>query len=481
MQQANRASMQRFMQESPRAWGQLCRVAHWGSGAYTLAGFQREWIDLIQGDRAMLIAPRGYLKSSIVNDDILGDVLFSPSGVQHQAMIVCDNAQKCRDTATELMTILASDEIQELFAGVEVEKVGNDLYLQRLGARFDLEHGRLDTDVRLPQGGATIGCYTVDTSRIGMHIDRGTLHLDDAFVSATALSAVQQESRKRVIFNGWYPMLGPHTRILVSGTRHTLIDEYGVMEAAGWPTNTGSRSAIQPDGTALWPDVWPLDRLAKRRREMGETAFRLQYQNDPKALEGAVFNPVLVRAAQAGLPPDLTQLRICGVDMAYGGKDYTAVAEAARHGNYIYLIQGWQKRYDSIAERYRDLMMFCYGKIVLTEANGPQRESYEALRQQGLSVVSYPIYGKSKVDRAREVIEPLLEQGRLKIADPVLANELIMFTGDETKHDDLVDAIVMACWYADKFLPRHESAVLRNVAVAGHSGVTSPVRKVIHA
>ena len=71
-----RIALQRLFWESPRDWGQFCRVESRGAGAYRLADFQASWIDLVDGNStAMIIAPRGFLKSTIINDYILRDVL----------------------------------------------------------------------------------------------------------------------------------------------------------------------------------------------------------------------------------------------------------------------------------------------------------------------------------------------------------------------------------------------------------------------
>ena len=321
-----------YLRADPVMWGQHCRIASKGEAAYRLAWFHKDWIRLLNENvQALLLAPRGFLKSTIVNDFILRDILYSPDAPQHQALLVCDNETRCREAATEYEMILRSPMMQDLFAGIEYRRVGDDIYLDRVGAR--LRGRRVERNVRPSLPGATIGCYTVETSRVGMHIDYGTVHFDDAYVSARASSLVQQETRQHLINVGWYPMLGPHTKQVISGTRHTLVDEYGEMEKRGMPTNSSSRSAELPNGTLLWPEVWPREALDARRREIGEVAYRLQYLNDPTALEGAVFRPELLEAAMVNsLPYDLPPIRIMGVDMAYGGEDYTAVVEVTRHG-----------------------------------------------------------------------------------------------------------------------------------------------------
>lgn len=44
--------------------------------------------------------------------------------------------------------------------------------------------------------------------------------------------------------------------------------------------------AIQADGTPLWPDKWPMERLAKKKRQIGTINFNQEFMNDPKDSEG---------------------------------------------------------------------------------------------------------------------------------------------------------------------------------------------------
>ena len=48
--------------------------------------------------------------------------------------------------------------------------------------------------------------------------------------------------------------------------------------------------AIQPDGTALWPDQRPIEWLARERNNMVEANFNAQYQNDPSGLTGVLLD-----------------------------------------------------------------------------------------------------------------------------------------------------------------------------------------------
>ena len=44
--------------------------------------------------------------------------------------------------------------------------------------------------------------------------------------------------------------------------------------------------AVKEDGTPLWPDKWPLERLEKKRRQIGSVNFNQEFMNDPRDDEG---------------------------------------------------------------------------------------------------------------------------------------------------------------------------------------------------
>jgi hypothetical protein len=120
------------------------------------------------------------------------------------------------------------------------------------------------------------------------------------------------------------PMLTPDAWVLVVGTRWHEDDFYASLISRGVPFY--SRPAIGPDGGALWPEYWPLDRLLAKREAMGSALFDLQYQLDPAGMGGNIFKRDWFRDVDT-LPPGS---RRAGMDLASSEKkrsDYTAVVE----------------------------------------------------------------------------------------------------------------------------------------------------------
>jgi len=52
--------------------------------------------------------------------------------------------------------------------------------------------------------------------------------------------------------------------------------------------------AINDDGTPLWPAKWPIERLLKKKRQIGTLRFNREFQNDPKDEEG-IFREEWIR------------------------------------------------------------------------------------------------------------------------------------------------------------------------------------------
>lgn len=127
------------------------------------------------------------------------------------------------------------------------------------------------------------------------------------------------------------------SRILLVGTRYHEDDIYGRLmrteDEAGdaeieyaeiarfeqeRPWAFQVRSAIE-DGGPLWPDVWPLWRLQRRRVRLGTPIFNLTYQNDPTGMGGNILKRAWFRyPADEGLhydPGRLVRIR-AGVDLA---------------------------------------------------------------------------------------------------------------------------------------------------------------------
>src|ERR1035437_4376238 len=79
----------------------------------------------------------------------------------------------------------------------------------------------------------------------------------------------------------------PRLRHEALGTRWHEDDLYRALADRGIPFL--SEKAMSPEGTALWPEHWPVEKLLAKREAMGSALFNLQYQNDPSGMGGNVI------------------------------------------------------------------------------------------------------------------------------------------------------------------------------------------------
>src|SRR5664280_150724 len=187
---------------------------------------------------------------------------------------------------------------------------------------------------------ATVTAGSLYGLRPGPRFD--LLLADDLIGPDESTTASQRQKASDRYWSVIEPMLTPTAQIIVLGTRWHEDDLYAELMRTGWPAHM--RQALGEDGTALWPDYWPTERLAAKRLEMGSAKFDLQYQNDPSGMGGNIFkrdwfHPVDRVPAGA---------RRVGVDLAITANersDYTAAVEVLEDAEHnLYVVGAWRER-----------------------------------------------------------------------------------------------------------------------------------------
>ncbi|MGD0019948.1 MAG: hypothetical protein ABSD62_11895 [Candidatus Limnocylindrales bacterium] len=139
------------------------------------------------------------------------------------------------------------------------------------------------------------------------------------------------------------PMLTPDATVLFLGTRWHEDDLYRALADRDVPFF--KEQAIRDDGSALWPECWPAEKLRAKREAMGSALFNLQYQNDPSGMGGNVFRREWFQYVDR-LPERGT--RRVGVDLnaaASERSDYTAAVEWWEDTDHnLYLAGAWRER-----------------------------------------------------------------------------------------------------------------------------------------
>jgi predicted phage terminase large subunit-like protein len=84
--------------------------------------------------------------------------------------------------------------------------------------------------------------------------------------------------------------LEPGASVIVNMTRWSMIDIAGLLiddKESQWEYIV--LPAISESGSALWPERWPLEELAKRKREVTEYDWSALYMGQPRPRGGALF------------------------------------------------------------------------------------------------------------------------------------------------------------------------------------------------
>ncbi len=297
----------------------------------------------------------------------------------------------------------------------------------------------------------------------------------------------------------------PDSRVLLVGTRYHDDDLYGRLlrtdDELGdsddddvdlgafeqeRPWSFQIRRAIESVDkvdTPLWPEVWPLWRLRRRRTRLGTPIFTLTYQNDPTGMGGNVFRRAWFRYARPDLSR-ITRIRI-GVDLASSEKksnDRTAYAIVADDldGKLWILATGaawladghrrwmWGERqlragdfpeapsgpWVELGEIPKALIALGLGGRPISAVNVEAVQFQSTFARELLTYSGLPIVEKrgtvgsgtravDKVERARG-LATRMEDGTVwfhdDLRDGEATNEMTFFPNGE--HDDLTDAVV---------------------------------------
>jgi hypothetical protein len=193
---------------------------------------------------------------------------------------------------------------------------------------------------------ATCRAMSLRSVRAGARLD--DLLADDMVGPQENDTQAGREKASRTYWSVVDRMVVPGGSRWFLGTRWHEDDIYGELIRKGWPKLV--RKAIQDDGTALWPELYPLEGeggLRKMASDMGSAIFDLQMQNDPSGLDGNIFQRDTMRWVDA-VPAGERRI---GVDLASSTKeraDYTAVVEIVEDSEHnIYIVGAWREHLEA--------------------------------------------------------------------------------------------------------------------------------------
>ena len=221
--------------------------------------------------------------------------------------------------------------------------------------------------------------------------------------------------------------------------------------------------AIKDDGTALWPQNWPLDRLAKRKAAMGSVVFNREMMNDPRDEEG-LFREEWFRYY---LPTEIAgkQLAVFSfIDASVGAgesADYKALVTVGQDGEGIlYVLDAFIRkcsidqllrvaysRYDEFHAQLIGVEDNAFQKLLLRDFDILAQEKKYYLPIRG---VTHNVAKESRIAR----LSPLVERGIIRFqkgqGDQDLLIEQLLYFPSTTVNDDGPDALEGAVALAER-------------------------------
>lgn len=241
------------------------------------------------------------------------------------------------------------------------------------------------------------------------------------------------------------PTLYPWGGDITIGTRWHYADLYAELMKPNREYSVSLKQAIQPDGTALWPTYWSIEKLNKRLQEVGSIVFSCQYQNDPTSMEGSLLKASWLNPWEHR-PPAYCRYYF-GIDPSLGEADYFGIAVLAQdpQTQQCYLVDVWAEHmpFPQILKEKLPLMVAQYRPLkIFMETNFWQKLLLKMPELQGM-----PIVPVNTVKNKEERFIPLSShfEGKRVLVNPLLLNKGEFWTQwvqfPRGQHDDAVDCV----------------------------------------
>lgn len=432
-------------------------LPHYIKTAPPVGELHAEWFQLLDThDKLILVAPRGHSKSSIIT---VADNLFDICNQNEKyIMILSDTPEQAKDHLGNI--------VEELETNTLLMKLYGQLYKSRRTYK-GVKDKWTDSEIITTTGIKIVAKgWRLKTRGMRFQEVRPTKIVIDDVESDESVSSELMRTKLKNVFNKKILNLGSFdTKIRMVGTIlhfDSLLQNELDKPRPEWFVK--AYTAIKKDGTALWPEWWTLDKLEKKREEIGDLAFEQEFMNNPIDPSTQILKPTAFYESI-----DLSMCECYGyIDLAISEKetaDYTAIVTIAREKNTgkLYIIDPVRLKGDVHAQM--DLVIQQH-ELYKYQAFGIEVNQYQKAFAQWIQSESakrniyIPIVevtnDKDKVRRAQE-IAPYIENGTVIFnqGHQAFMAEVVQFP--KASHDDWVDALIGAI----KLVVEHSSGSIR--------------------
>lgn len=216
----------------------------------------------------------------------------------------------------------------------------------------------------------------------------------------------------------------------------------------------------------LWKERYTFADLMKIKNEVGSRAFASEYMNIASDEDSLLFNVNNFTYYDTTdiLPKNLDIYSFWDVAIGKNSRsDYNAIVTIGRdrRTGIIYVLDAWGEKipaHKALEVAYQKIITY-KPRVFAVEAIQAQYEYYRQLmelcRQRGAYIAIKPIYSKGKKEERIEVLEPLFENGTIRVKRQfrLLLEQLEFFPNGD--HDDLPDALAGAIELAGNRRTRH--------------------------
>ncbi len=318
------------------------------------------------------------------------------------------------------------------------------------------------SEIRLSNGSSIVFTYAGGPFE-GMPVTGLEVYDDPYKNRKTAESAIERQTIREWFGSTFLSRRHPSTSVIIIGHRWTADDLIANVDDLGFPWT--NYPALWPDGRSLWERFKSAEWLTAQKKVITSVTWESEYQGNPMAKGGRLFEGVHYYAAkdpepgEAQLPPRHLMKIAIGVDLAYSERTASDMSIALVLGEhdarwYVLEVLRRQVKADVFAQELVMLSKRYPGARMRWDGSTTERGAADIMRTfgkidlQGVLAVGKPL------DRA-QIVSAAWRNGRVFVPNPATAGQagadvdefvrvVTTFAGGDGAEDDDVVALASA-------------------------------------